>query len=53
VEVQLHENARLRDELRDRYGGALPNFVSALLKQMDESAARALHSLSRLRAHDR
>jgi diguanylate cyclase (GGDEF)-like protein/PAS domain S-box-containing protein len=53
VEVQLHENARLRDELRDRYGGALPNFVSALLKQMDETAARALHSLSRLRAHDR
>jgi diguanylate cyclase (GGDEF)-like protein/PAS domain S-box-containing protein len=53
VESQLHEDTRLRDELRERYGGALPNFVAALLKQMDETAARALHSLARLRAHER
>jgi diguanylate cyclase (GGDEF)-like protein/PAS domain S-box-containing protein len=53
VEVDLRENARIRDELRERYGGALPNFVASLLAQMDETAARSLHTLSRLRASSR
>jgi diguanylate cyclase (GGDEF)-like protein len=50
VEEDLRENSRIRDELRERYGGALPNFVAALLAQMDETAARGLHTLGRLRA---
>jgi len=50
VEEDLRENARIRDELRTRYGGSLPNFVAVLLAQMDETAARALHTLGRLRA---
>ena len=53
VEEDLHENTRIRDELRRRYGGGLPNFVAALLTQMDETAARALHTLGRLRASAR
>jgi diguanylate cyclase (GGDEF)-like protein/PAS domain S-box-containing protein len=53
VEAQLHEDTRLRDELRERYGGALPNFVSSLLNQMDATAARSLHTLARLRSHNR
>jgi diguanylate cyclase (GGDEF)-like protein/PAS domain S-box-containing protein len=51
VEQNLHENSRLRDELRDRYGKTLPNFVATLLAQMDEQAARALHTLGRVRAN--
>jgi diguanylate cyclase (GGDEF)-like protein len=53
VEQDLHETSRIRDELRRRYGGSLPNFVAALLVQMDETAARALHTLSRARARAR
>jgi len=53
VEADLRENTRIRDELRIRYGGTLPNFVAALLAQMDETAARALHTLSRIRASAR
>ena len=53
VEEDLRENTRIRDELRRRYGGGLPNFVAALLAQMDEIAARALHTLGRLRASTR
>lgn len=53
VEEDLRENSRIRDELRDRYGGALPNFVASLLAQMDETAARGLHTLGRLRAYSR
>lgn len=53
VEQNLNENTRIRDELRDRYGGALPNFVASLLAQMDEQAARALHTLDRVRASER
>jgi hypothetical protein len=49
VEEDLRENARIRDELRTRYGGSLPNFVAVLLAQMDETAARALHTLGRAR----
>lgn len=49
VEEDLRENSRIRDELRTRYGGSLPNFVAALLAQMDETAARALHTLGRAR----
>jgi diguanylate cyclase (GGDEF)-like protein/PAS domain S-box-containing protein len=50
VEEDLRENTRIREELRDRYGGGLPNFVSTLLAQMDATAARALHTLSRVRS---
>lgn len=50
LEVDLRENARIRDEIRERYGGALPSFVASLLAQMDETAARALHTLARLQA---
>jgi diguanylate cyclase (GGDEF)-like protein/PAS domain S-box-containing protein len=50
VEDDLRENARIREELRERYGGGLPNFVATLLGQMDATAARALHTLSRVRA---
>ena len=53
VEAHLHENSRARDELRERYGRGIPNFVGALLTQMDETVARALHTLGRLRAHGR
>jgi len=53
VESHLHANTRARDELRERYGRALPNFVGSLLNQMDETAARALQALARLRAHGR
>jgi diguanylate cyclase (GGDEF)-like protein/PAS domain S-box-containing protein len=53
VEAQLHENARTREELRARYGRALPNFVASLLNQMDETTARALHTLGRIRARGR
>ncbi len=53
VEAHLHENSCARDELRERYGRALPNFVGTLLGRMDETAARALHTLARLRAHGR
>ncbi|HEY7633281.1 MAG TPA: diguanylate cyclase [Thermoleophilaceae bacterium] len=53
VEQNLHENSRIRDELRDRYGKTLPNFVATLLAQMDEQAARALHTLGRVRADGR
>lgn len=53
VESQLHEDTRLRDELRERYGGGLPNFVASLLNQMDATAARSLHTLARLRSHSR
>ena len=49
MEEDLRENARIRDELRTRYGGSLPNFVAVLLAQMDETAARALHTLGRAR----
>jgi diguanylate cyclase (GGDEF)-like protein/PAS domain S-box-containing protein len=51
VEDDLHENTRIREELRERYGGGLPNFVATLLAQMDATAARALHTLSRIRAN--
>jgi diguanylate cyclase (GGDEF)-like protein/PAS domain S-box-containing protein len=53
VEEDLRENTRIRDELRTRYGGTLPNFVAGLLVQMDETAARALHTLARMRANAR
>ena len=53
VEEDLRENSRIRDELRERYGGALPNFVATLLAQMDETAARGLHTLERLREYAR
>jgi len=53
VEEDLRENTRIREELRTRYGGALPNFVAALLVQMDETAVRALHTLARMRANAR
>jgi diguanylate cyclase (GGDEF)-like protein/PAS domain S-box-containing protein len=53
VEEDLRENARTREELRRRYGGALPSFVATLLAQMDENAARALHTLARARASAR
>jgi diguanylate cyclase (GGDEF)-like protein/PAS domain S-box-containing protein len=53
VEEDLRENTRLREELRTRYGGTLPNFVATLLVQMDETAARGLHTLSRMRANAR
>jgi diguanylate cyclase (GGDEF)-like protein/PAS domain S-box-containing protein len=53
VEDQLHANTRVRDELRSRYGRALPNFAAHLLSQMDETAARALHILARMRAQGR
>ena len=53
VEADLHQGGQIRDELRRRYGGALPSFVAALLAQMDETAAGALHTLARLRASAR
>jgi diguanylate cyclase (GGDEF)-like protein len=53
VEDDLHENTRIREELRERYGGGLPNFVATLLAQMDATAARALHTLGRIRASGR
>jgi diguanylate cyclase (GGDEF)-like protein/PAS domain S-box-containing protein len=49
VEENMRENSRIREELRRRYGGGLPNFVASLLAQMDENAARALHTLARAR----
>jgi diguanylate cyclase (GGDEF)-like protein/PAS domain S-box-containing protein len=53
VEEDLRENTRIREELRNRYGGHLPNFVATLLAQMDENAARALHTLARVRTNPR
>jgi len=53
VEDDLRENTRIREELRERYGGGLPNFVATLLAQMDTTAARGLHTLSRIRASTR
>jgi hypothetical protein len=53
IEEDLRENTRIREELRVRYGGALPNFVAALLVQMDETAVRALQTLARMRANAR
>jgi diguanylate cyclase (GGDEF)-like protein len=53
VEENLSESSRIRDEVRDRYGKTLPNFVATLLAQMDEQTARALHTLSRIRASAR